>query len=164
MPKELPQRDPIAAYMREATAGRIVGQRQCACGEARPWALVPNSDPATCAKCQRKLEGQSIYDDHHVAGKANNPTTIPIPINDHREELTPAQYDWPKQTRENPKGSPLLALAGCIRGFVDTVVYLLKKLLLPHAEFCEILDIFLAEKLGPSWWVNTPLEDFAPKR
>jgi hypothetical protein len=164
MAYELPQRDPIAAYTREATAARIGGQRQCACGEARLWALIRNSDPAICAKCQRKVEGQSIYDDHHVADKANNSTTLPIPVNDHRAELTKAQYDWPKQTRENPKGSPLLALAACIRGFADTVVYLLRKLLLPNAEFCEILDTFLAEKLGPYWWVKTPLERFAPKR
>ncbi len=164
MPQKLPQRDPIAAYTREATAARTVGQRQCACGEARLWALVPNSNPTICEKCQRKNEGQSTDDDHHPAGKANNPATIPIPVNDHRAELSVAQYDWPRQTRENAKGSPLLAVAGSIRGFADTVVYLLKKLLLPHAEFCETLDTFLAEKLGPSWWVNTPLERFAPKR
>lgn len=164
MPQKLPRRDPIAAYTREATAARNIGERLCACGEARPWALVPNSDPAICAECQRKNDGQRIDDDHHPAGKANNPTTIAIPVNDHRAELSPAQYDWPKQTRENATGSPLLAVAGSIRGFADTVIYLIEKLLLPGAEFCETLDTFLAEKLGPYWWLNSPLERYAPKR
>ncbi len=164
MPQKLPQRDPIAAYTREANAARIVGQRQCACGEARLWALLPNSDPAICAECQRRNEGKSIYDDHHPAGKANDPTTVPTPVNDHRAVLNVAQYDWPKQTRENPLGSPLLAHAARSRGYLDTQAYLADKLLVPDAEFCETLDTFLTERFGPHWWVNTPLERFAPKR
>lgn len=59
-------------------------------------------------------------DDHHVFGKANDPTTIvTVPANDHRAELSVAQQDWPKKTPENPDGSPLLAAAARIRGFVD---------------------------------------------
>jgi hypothetical protein len=98
-----------------------------------------------------------------VAGKANDRTTIPVPVNDHRTELSPAQYDWSKATLENPEGSPLLASAACIRGFVDTVIYLIKALLLPKAEMLEVLDAYLKSKLGPKWWENTPLERFVPK-
>jgi hypothetical protein len=86
-----------------------------------------------------------------------------VPVNDHRAELSPAQYDWPKATLETPEGSPLLAGAGGIRGFVDTVIYLIKTLLLPKAEMLEVLDEYLRNKLGPKWWENTPLERFAPK-
>jgi len=63
-----------------------------------------------CAECQRKKKGQNIVDNHHPFMKANDPsTTIPVPVNDHRADLNEAQNDWPKKTRENPDGSPLLA-------------------------------------------------------
>jgi hypothetical protein len=103
-------------------------------------------------------------DKHHVAGQANNPTTIPIDVNDHRARLSDDQCDWPKQTRENPDGSPLIAGAGCLRGFVDTVVYLIERLVLWVADMLEKLDAYLVQKLGRKWWVKTELNQFAPKR
>lgn len=106
----------------------------------------------------------TAMDDHHVAGKPNDPTTVPVPVNDHRAELSTAQYDWPKQTRENPDSSPLLRAAACVRGFVDYIIYLLKKMLLWIPEMLENLHAYLREKLGPKWWINTPLEQFAPNR
>lgn len=99
-------------------------------------------------------------DEHHPAGAANNPMTIPMPVNDHRAELSVAQSDWPKRTLENHNGSPLLAAAGCIRGYADTDFYLIEKLLLRRAEMLEALDAFLAQELGPEWWVGTELERF----
>ena len=165
MPKKLPQRDPIGAYQRKATAARRVGgHRQCACGEARPEALIAGSNPTTCAACERKRRGQTTVDDHHVAGKANSPVTISAPVNDHRARLSVTQYDWPKQTRDNPDGSPLLAAAACIRGFSDTIYYLIEKLILWVPVMLEMLDAFLVKKLGSKWWANTELEQFKPKR
>jgi hypothetical protein len=102
-------------------------------------------------------------DNHHFAGRANNPLTVPVPVNDHRADLTVAQADWPKETRYNPNGSPLLAGAACIRGFVDWIVYLIQKGVLWIAEMLEALDKCLLEKIGPVWWVNTPVAQFAPK-
>ncbi len=101
---------------------------------------------------------------HHLARESNNPTTVPVPVNDHRAELSAAQYDWPKSTQENKNGSPLLAAAGSIRGFVDYVIYLIKKGLLWAADLLEALDAYLIEKLGPKWWIGTALEQFAPRR
>lgn len=103
-------------------------------------------------------------DNHHPAGDANDPTTTPIPVNDHSAELSVSQYDWPKRTLENPDGSPLLARAACIRGYMDTNGYLSEKLLMPNPEFLELLDAFLREKFGEKWWTNTELEKFVPKR
>lgn len=160
---ELPKRDPEAAYARKQIATRRVGPNaKCACGETR--ALIPGSKPRICAKCQRKKRGMTTTDDHHFAAEANSAVTIPIPVNDHRAELNVAQHDWPKETRENPDGSPVLAGAGCVRGFVDTVLYLIKKGVLWVAELLEKLDAFLVDKFGPKWWVGSPLEQFAPKR
>jgi hypothetical protein len=165
MAKRMPQRDPEAAYQRKVAAERRFppGSR-CGCGERRPEALIPDSDPVVCAACDRAARGKSVWDNHHPAGRANSPITIPAPVNDHRAELSPAQYDWPKATLENCDGSPLLARAACARGFADTNAYLVEKLLLPHAEFCELLDAMLTEKFGPKWWRNMDIEKWSPKR
>jgi len=103
-------------------------------------------------------------DKHHFAGRANNPATIPVPVNDHRARLSVAQSDWPKPTLINAQGSPLLAAAGCIRGFIDTVLYLIEEGLLWIADMLEKLDEFLRKELGPQWWQGTEINDFAPKK
>jgi hypothetical protein len=165
MSKKLPQRDPISAAQRKATAARRVGQNaQCTyCNETRPEALIANSKPLTCAECQRKSQGKRTVDTHHVAMRANNPATVQVPVNDHRAVLNVAQHGWPKRTRENPDGSPLLAAAGCIRGFMDYLFYLVEKFLHWTAEMLEELDSYLIEKLGPQWWLQTPLKRFVPQ-
>src|SRR3954466_9864064 len=119
------QLDPVRAAARKSAATRRVGvDQQCSCGEVRPEALIAGSNPMMCAECQRKRKGRRTTDDHHVAGAANSPVTIPIAVNDHRAELSEAQRDWPKRTLENPDGSPVLKVAAGIRGAVDTIRYL----------------------------------------
>ena len=165
MTKKLPSRDPMSAYQRKVTAERRISKdKQCGCGENRPLALVRKKKSTQCAKCVRKMKGRTALDRHHVAGEANSPVTVPIPVNDHRAELSEAQYDWPKTTLENPDGSPLVAAAACIRGFADTVMYLIERLLLWIAIMLERLNAFLLKKLGPKWWLNTELQQFAPER
>jgi hypothetical protein len=164
MAKKPPPRDPISAYARKATAARRIGiGAQCACGETRPEALIPGSKPTTCFECDRKDRGYATVDNHHVAGEANSPATIPVPVNDHRAVLSVAQYNWPRKTLENPHGSFLLAAAGCIRGFVDYIYYAIDNYLLWIPEMLETLDTFLEDKLGQKWWHNTLLDRFAPK-
>lgn len=164
MPKKLPTLDPGGAHRRKVVAARRVGiDSHCSCGEKRPEALIAGTKPIICAACKRRDSGRPPMDHHHFAGKANSPTTIPVPGNDHRACLSVAQADWPKRTLANPQGSPLLAAAACIRGFVDTLLYLIEKGLLWIAEMLEKLDEFQARKLGPRWWIKTEIEQFAPK-
>jgi len=158
-------RDPIASFEREVRAERRVGRdSKCRCTEAGPLALVPGSHPTICAACKRVNDGKSPFDKHHPAGEANDPTTTPIPVNDHRARLSPKQYEWPDETWKNPAGSPLLAGAACMRGYCETGSYLVASLILPKAEMLEALDAFLLKKLGPNWWKGTEMERFAPKR
>ena len=164
MPKELPPRDPRSAFRREAIAGRRIGEgNQCACGEARPEALISGSDPTVCFKCDRRQKVRRLTDAHHVAGRANSPILILVPVNDHRAELSAAQYDWPRKTLQNPDRSPLLSAAAHIRGFADLIVYLLKAFLLWIADMLELLDTTLERKLGRKWWKNTKLKPFEPR-
>jgi hypothetical protein len=156
--------DPIRKYQRKSRAARRLAGQSCACGEARPEALVAGSVPTICAACARKRRRQSPLDRHHPAGKANNPATVAIPVNDHRANLSVAQYDWPKDTWKNPLSSPLLAGAACIRGFCDTITYLIDELLLWVARLLEALDEHLKKRLGPKWWLGTEMDQFTPKR
>jgi hypothetical protein len=164
MSNKIAQRDPEAACVRKATATRRAGlNAQCACGEKRPEALSSKSGRKICDECRRNEEGKTIVDSHHVFAKANSAVTIPTPVNDHRAELSVAQYDWPKTTLENKDGSPLLAAAGVVRGFIDYIRYLIEKGLAWVVEMLETADAFLVEQLGPKWWVGTTLEKYSPK-
>lgn len=160
-----PQPDPIRKFQREAKAARRAGKntRCVECGEARLKALVKGSKPTCCAKCNRKMKGQTTMDKHHPAGRANSKVTVTIPVNDHRAVLSVAQYDWPKATLENPEGCPLIAAAAWIRGFIDTARYLIEELLQHAAGLLEILSTFLDDRLGPQWWLDTPLAQFVRK-
>jgi hypothetical protein len=164
MPKKLPPQNPRGACRRKSTRQRVVGlTAQCKCGESRPEALIPDRDPVVCMDCDRRNHGISDRDDHHIAGAANDRTTISVPVNDHAAELTAPQRDWPKQTLQNPDRSPLLSAAGHIRGFVDTLVYLINKFLLWIAKLLEFLDTMLQERWGPRYWKDTKLEAFEPE-
>jgi hypothetical protein len=146
-------RDPISENARKRAAARRVGDGKCSqCGESRPEALIAGSVPLICAACKRVQLSKSPFDLHHVAGAANDPLTVAVPVNDHRAELSTDQYLWPKQTLENPQGSPLLASSARKRGFRRTVLYLIDELLSNDAERLEQLDAKLTGKFGPKWW------------
>jgi len=165
MPGKFPKLDPSGAHRRKVIAARRVGiGARCACGEDRAEALVAGSNPTTCAACQRAEKGHTTIDQHHFAGKANNPATIPVPVNEHRAVLSVAQSEWPKSTLTNTEGSPLLAGAACLRGCIDTILYLFEEGPLWLADMLEKLDNTQVKKLGPRWWVNTEIEQFAPKK
>ena len=164
MSRKLPRTDPTGAHRRKVIAARRVGVgARCSCGEDRPEALIAGSSPTICGACQRAEKGRSAIDQHHFAGRANNPATIPVPVNDHRAVLSVAQAEWPKSTLTNPEGSPLLAGAASLRGFVDTILYLIEKGLPWLADMLEKLDEVLVKKLGPKWWANTAIAQFATK-
>ena len=164
MDSHLPPRDPIGTERRKATAERRLGdKRRCVqCGERRAAALITDSEPRICARCQRRQKGKSTMDRHHPAGRANHPLTVPVPVNDHRAELTEAQYGWPIATLENPDGDPLRRASACIRGFVDTVIYQMREMLLWIADFLEKLSAYLVRQFGRRWWRKTVLAEFAP--
>jgi hypothetical protein len=158
------RRDSIAAFARSEAARRSVGENgKCECGESRPEALVRRTNPLACYECFQRRRGLTTFENHHPAGSANNPATIPIPSNDHRAELSPLQYDWPPETLRNSERSPLLAVAANLRGYNETTEHLKSALLQPSPEFLEALDTYLKKLFGPKWWYGTPLEKFAPR-
>lgn len=156
-----PAPDPIAAFSRKQRITRRNGTNAgCSCGESDPTALVAGG---LCEECKRGQKGHSVMDQHHVAGRANSSKTVPIPANDHRKILSEAQRDWPRSTLENSDGCPLRAAAACIRGFVDTLCYLVDSFLQWIAGMLELASEVLLTKLGRKWWMHTDLKQFAPK-
>ena len=156
---------PTDRFARRATVRRRAGiGARCRCGETRAAALVKESQPTVCQECQRTVQGKATTDAHHVAGEANDATTIYVPTNDHVAELSERQHDWPEQTLQNPDGDPLLRAAACLRGGYDTVVYLVKRVFLWIPRMLETASEFLTQVLGRFYWRGTPLQAFAPGR
>ena len=147
-------RDPIKSYARKQSAKRRVGANaKCACGEHRPEALIKKVI-VMCAECDQLDRGKTPFEYHHVGSKNNSPVTVRVPLNDHRAELSTAQYDWPKRTLENQHRSLLLSAAGCLRGFIDFIHYLIRKLLGWIPPFLEALDECLVGLFGSQWWTS----------
>lgn len=140
MPARRPK-DPIKAAARRARAQRRVGETAvCACGEKRPEALIAGRKQTICHECDARRCSKASFEAHHVAGRANSPVTLSVPINDHRAELSVDQYEWPSRTLQNPDASPHLANAARVRGFMDMVGYLMRELLGPIPGDLEAYD------------------------
>lgn len=134
-------KDPFKTAARRARTQRRVGEDAvCPCGEKRPAALISGRKKTVCYECDLKRRGKSTVEAHHVAGCANSPTTVEVPANDHRAELSQAQCDWPPNTLRNPAQSPRLAKAARIRGVIDTVEYLMRTELIPMAVELEAAE------------------------
>jgi len=96
-----------------------------------------------------------VTDRHHPAGAANAPcVTVDIPVNDHRAILNDRQQDWLPGVLDNPDGDPLLRAAAHVLGFSDTILYLVKGLLVWIPNLLVRLAAFLRKQFGPRWWLT----------
>lgn len=121
------------------------------CEEKEPIALTGFHPNIICYQCQAIKDGKSGMEDHHFAGKNNDPMTVPIFANDHRI-LSENQQDWPKETLRNPSGSPLLRAAASLRGFLAMLWLLIERILGWIPPFLEWLDQLLKKEKGEVWW------------
>ena len=141
--------DPVKASARQSQAQRRVGDdAACSCGENRAEALIAGRKETICYACAAARRGKRTVESHHVAGRANSSVTLDVPINDHRADLSIDQCEWPAKTLRNPGGSGLLASAARIRGFVNTVSYLMRELLDPVPGVLEDIDAQGRESRG----------------
>lgn len=150
--------DPIKRGARKAKARRQVGLGSCVdCGESNVDRLVRRSRPRRCLPCYAARKGKKVTETHHIAGKANSPITVEVPIADHRV-LSEAQYEWPPGGPSNPDGSPLIAAAGFLDGAADFIEHLIVNGMRYLADFLRKLDAWLRERMSPSWWKNTDFD------
>lgn len=127
--------------------------RHChACGHPDPLALCNVKGIVWCRACLAIEHGRSSVEDHHPAGRANDPDdTLPVGANDHAA-LSAMQHDWPCSLLTNPTGSPLVAIAAKLRAWIDTVVHILVTTLATIPEWLLDLNRWLTHTAGPYWW------------
>jgi nicotinamidase-related amidase len=155
--------DPIKSANRKAKAQRRAGvDAVCTqCGQSDPNALVKRSRPKLCYECYQEKRGKKRTEPHHIGGKNNSRMTVRIRSNDHRR-LSDEQNEWPPRTLQNSDGSPLLALAGALRGTAAFIEDIITRMLRTCAEFAERLDAWLREQHGGNWWTGTPFDGWRP--
>lgn len=147
---------------REAAYERLrTRQPRCQhCRETDPFTLHGEHPDITCYECFARSAGRSTTELHHPAGRRNSRATVPIPGNDHRV-LSDIQRDWPERTLRNPDGSPLLAAAAAIRGWLDVLWLIIKRSVGHVPAFLELLDERLRLQYGDRWWEALGLEGIA---
>jgi hypothetical protein len=133
------ERDPIGAWLRDTRASRRVGRRAaCACGEARPFALISGRLPPICFRCERLAHGREPYEDNHVFGKANSGLKIRYPINDHRAIFSVKQYQWPPGALDNRNGSILREAIARMHGAYDNIEHMLAENVVYAAKLAQL--------------------------
>ena len=143
----------INQHKRRNRKRRRLGMRspKCGqCGETDPLALVTRT---TCYECTAKANGQVPIENHHLAGRQNDPFTLSVPGNDH-QILSDSQRDWPYETLRNPTGDPLVKIAATLRGWLDLLTVAIKRILGWIPEFLERVARYLVKALGPDWWTQ----------
>lgn len=155
------ERDPVGAWLRDTRAARRVGGKACACGEARPFALITGRSPPRCFRCERLAHGREPYEDNHVFGQRNSGIVIRYPVNDHRAIFSVKQYRWPPGALDNPNSSPLLEGVARMHGAYENIEHMLAENREYAAKLAQLEDQ-LAAVFGPKW--PAKLEAAARKR
>jgi hypothetical protein len=125
---------------------RVVG-----CDETFPLALTGTDPNILCYEHEALLRERPWLEDHHPAGRHNDPWAAATPGNDHRI-LSALQYEWPSETLRNPDGSPLLRAAAALRGWLDLLWLVMVRAIGWIPVFLEQLDADLRQRLGERWW------------
>jgi len=71
------------------------------------------------------------------------------------------QRDWPERTLRNPDGSPLLAAAAAIRGWLDILGLVVQRTVGHVPALLESLDARLRATYGDRWWEVLDMEGMA---
>ena len=121
------------------------------CGATNPFALTGVDPNIVCYEHQALLRGRPWLEEHHVAGRSNDPSTVLLPGNGHRV-LSARQRLWPRETLRNPDGSPLLRAAAALRGWLDILWLVVTCTVGWIPDLLEQLDAWLRATLGDRWW------------
>jgi hypothetical protein len=99
--------------------------------------------------------GRSPIEDHHVLGRANDPITIPVPGNLHRQ-LSDRQRDWPRELRRHSHRDPLIWMATALLSHQEMLALSLALLdwLIPALP---TIAAALRETYGEEWWIALEL-------
>lgn len=137
---------------REATRRRVLGagDRCPRCGWQGLAALTKAAHGVLCYECRCAEQGRATVEEHHHAGRANDPATIGVPGNLHRE-LSERQREWPPEVRSNAQRDPLLWVAGAALSLRDHLALALDWVG-RVALWLVALAAALRERFGARWW------------
>ena len=137
---------------RRATRARVLGpEAECArCGWREVTALTKTRNGVLCYECQSIKKGRATMERHHILGKANDPSTVPVPGNLHRQ-LSDRQLDWSKDLKSNPDRDPLIWLAQACQGMSDHIAWWATILARLAAWLVELAAVLRREH-GGTWW------------
>jgi hypothetical protein len=122
-----------------------------ACRETDPFALTGVHPDILCSEHDADAQGRSWIEDHHIAGRHNDPTKVSLPANEH-SAVTARQGLWDRDTLRNQNGSPLLRMAAWIRGWVEVMRVMIDRSIGRIPAGLEKLDVLLTDRLGSGWW------------
>jgi len=136
---------------------RMLGVREPRCGyhgckETDPLALTGTHPSIYCYEHDALYKGRPWLEAHHPSGKANDPTTVKTPGNEHRVLSELQNSTWPRETLRNPDGNPLLKAAAAIRGWLNLLYVVMTRTVGWVPAHLERLDAWLRERIGPDWW------------
>ena len=144
------KRDLKRALRHASKENRLGAHASCeACGANDLRVLNKSRDRILCAECRLLGEEKTLFEYHHPAGRSNHGYVVRLPANEHAI-MTDFQEDWPRETRVNPRGSPLRKHAALRRAGGDKS----KRQVERHEEAAlelELLEEFIAERLGETW-------------
>jgi hypothetical protein len=121
------------------------------CTETEPFALTGVAPNILCREHLADTQGHSWIEEHHPAGRHNDPSTVPVPANEHGV-LSELQALWPRGTLRNPEASPLVRAAAWLRAWLDILRLIVDRTVDRIPAALENLDALLTDRLGPEWW------------
>ncbi len=134
------------------------------CNESDWRALTGKHPHILCYEHMCAEQGRSTVEQQHTLGRKIDPDMeVTMAGNDHRI-MDSYKDQWPKETRENPDGSPALLAAAYLRVPFDWLIMIAKRYLEPVFLWLEALDSLFCEKLGRRWWVGLGLPDIYSRR
>jgi hypothetical protein len=145
---------------RTRTLGPDARCSRCGCADPTPLDCRTRQGKRVllCYECAQVRDGKRTVEDHHLLGKANDKTKIPVPGNVHRV-LSDLQLDQPTALRDNPDQDPLIWLAQlchALKGMFTYCVEWLDRI----GEWLLALSSRLRERFGTTWWDELHLPPF----
>ncbi len=138
-------RQAIRSAKRRGKAG--LDARCFRCGYADESALQTMT---LCYECAAFVQSRSPVEQHHPLGRSNDPSTVGIPGNPHRD-LSDQMQGWEDELLRGDPADPLLWIARLLRFMRDTGQWLADRLD-DLVHFLLRLRQWLRENYGAQWW------------
>jgi hypothetical protein len=145
---------------RRAQRARVLGaDPRCGrCGWAEQTALAKANGQILCYECRSMQKGRMTVEKHHIVGRDNDPATVALPGNLHRQ-LSDAQLDWAQALKTNADRDPLVWLAQACQGISDHVAWWARMLTRLALWLIAVAEA-LRQAHGVTWWTTLGVPSF----